>query len=138
MAKEATFESFVAQQREALAQRREQAQQRLAEVQAEINGIDRELQAITAYELAKEGKLDLSPKGQRRPPSGPRKPRETGARQEILDLIKASENGLTPAEIKEKRGVKGDKSGEQSISNALSNLLKQNRVTRHDGRYRAA
>jgi hypothetical protein len=32
-------------------------------------------------------------------------------------------------------GVKGDKSGEQSVSNALSALTKQNQLGKKDGKY---
>jgi hypothetical protein len=32
-------------------------------------------------------------------------------------------------------GVKGDKSGEQSVSNALTELMKQNQLGRKNGKY---
>jgi hypothetical protein len=35
-------------------------------------------------------------------------------------------------------GLKGDKAGEMSISNALTAVTKANQVTRRDGRYFAA
>jgi hypothetical protein len=39
---------------------------------------------------------------------------------------------------RERMGLKGDKSGEMSVSNALTALTKANQVARRDGRYVAA
>jgi hypothetical protein len=44
-------------------------------------------------------------------------------------------NGLSRGEILNLIGVKGDKSGEQSVSNALSALTKQNQLGRKDKKY---
>jgi len=35
-------------------------------------------------------------------------------------------------------GLKGDKSGEMSISNALTALIKANQISRRDGKYTSA
>jgi hypothetical protein len=48
---------------------------------------------------------------------------------------KHSSNGLSRSEILESLGLKGDKSGEQSVSNALTALKKAGRVTSNEGRY---
>jgi hypothetical protein len=47
-------------------------------------------------------------------------------------------DGLTRGEILEKMGLKGDKSGEMSISNALTALTKANQIFRRDGKYTSA
>ena len=47
-------------------------------------------------------------------------------------------NGLSRGEIIQKMGLKGDKSGEMSISNALTALTKGNQVRREGGKYRRA
>jgi hypothetical protein len=44
-------------------------------------------------------------------------------------------NGLSRGEILERMGLKGDKSGEMSVSNALTALTKRNEVRREGGRY---
>jgi hypothetical protein len=46
--------------------------------------------------------------------------------------------GLSRGEILEKMGLKGDKSGEMSVSNALTALTKRNEVRRAGGKYHAA
>jgi hypothetical protein len=45
---------------------------------------------------------------------------------------------LSRGEILEQMGLKGDKSGEMSVSNALTALTKSNQVLRDGGKYRAA
>jgi hypothetical protein len=47
-------------------------------------------------------------------------------------------HGLTRGEILEKMGLKGNKAGEMSVSNALNCLTKANQVTRRDRKYVAA
>ena len=51
-----------------------------------------------------------------------------------MQVIKDNPSGLTC----ERMGLKGDKSGEMSVSNALTALTKANQITRRDGRYVAA
>ena len=55
-----------------------------------------------------------------------------------MQVIKDNPSGLNRGEILERMGLKGDKSGEMSVSNALTALTKANQVTRRDGRYVAA
>ena len=55
-----------------------------------------------------------------------------------MQTIKDSPSGLARGEILERMGLKGDKSGEMSVSNALTALTKANQVTRRDGLYVAA
>jgi len=43
-------------------------------------------------------------------------------------------HGLTRGEILEKMGLKGNKSGEMSVSNALTALTKSNQVQRNEER----
>ena len=132
---EDTFEAFIARERERLNGRLAEIasqQQALAE---EHDGVERELAAISAYEAVKEGRVDQLPerKGRaRRASSAPRAPRGQ-KRGEILDLIKQHADGLTRGEIIEMMDVKGDRSGEQSISNALSALKKANHIEARDG-----
>ena len=47
-------------------------------------------------------------------------------------------HGLTRGEILEKMGLKGNKSGEMSVSNALTALTKNNQVRRDGRKYLAA
>jgi hypothetical protein len=44
-------------------------------------------------------------------------------------------HGLSRGEILDKLGLKGNKQGEMSVSNALTALTKTNQVVRKDGKY---
>ena len=50
-------------------------------------------------------------------------------------LFREAEPPLSRGEILERMGLKGDKSGEMSVSNALTALAKGNQVRREGGRY---
>jgi hypothetical protein len=52
-----------------------------------------------------------------------------------LQTIRENPNGLKRGEILERMGLKGDKAGEMSVSNALTALTESNRVSRHEGKY---
>jgi len=92
------------------------------------------MRAIDAYEAAKRGKA--APARQTRTARAPQA-RRGSKRDELLKVITEG-GGLTRGEILEKMGLKGDRSGEMSVSNALTALTKANQVTRQDGKYLAA
>lgn len=126
-----TFEKFVEKERARLAKER---QALLAEQKAtadKLASVDKELLAITAYEDAKKGKPKRA--------TGPRGPRQgTSKRAELLQLIKDSPSGMSRGDILERLGLKGNKSGEQSVSNGLTALKKAGTITSKDGKYHAA
>lgn len=64
--------------------------------------------------------------------------RRTGIRDDVLEHVTKAKDGITRADLLEQMGAKGDKSSEQSISNALAALKKQGTVTLNDGVYRSA
>ena len=92
--------------------------------------------AIDAYEAAKTGKAPAA--RQTRGARGRPQARRGSKREALMQVIKDNPSGLTRGEILERMGLKGDKSGEMSVSNALTALTKANQVTRRDGRYAAA
>ena len=123
-----TFEEFVARERERLGEKKKEIQTRQKSLMDELTAVDREMEAIQAYEAAKEGKVV------RIASSGTRAPR--GAqRTRVLDAVKSNPEGMGRADILEVLGVKGDKSGEQSVSNALSALKKARNIDSKDGKY---
>ena len=100
---------------------------------AEIN---RELSAIDAYEAAKSGKAlptRRAQTGTRRTSRG----RAGSKREQLLQIIKES-HSLTRGEILERMGLRGNKSGEMSVSNALTALTKGNQVRRDGRKYLSA
>jgi hypothetical protein len=64
--------------------------------------------------------------------------RRTGIRQDVLRVVTEHGEGISRSDILELMGAKGDKKGEQSISNALSNLKSDEKVTLEDGLYKVA
>ena len=126
------FSEFIARERERLRAEREQVFNQQEELQRRLDGINREFAAIEAYATAKTGKAA------RQAPAG-RQPRaRRGSRREaLLELIRQGD-GLSRGEILERMGLKGDKSDEMSVSNALTALTKSNQVRREGGRYHAA
>src|SRR3954452_13140897 len=126
------FAEYIAREREQLRAEREQIFNQQEELQRKLDAINREFAAIEAYNTAKTGK------NARQAPAG-RQPRaRRGSRREaLLDLIRQSD-GILRGELIERMGLKGDKSGEMSVSNALTALTKSNQLRREDGKYRAA
>jgi len=119
----ADFAAVIAKERERLGTMRQDALARRSTIDSEIADIDKELRAITAYESAK---------------SGSRKGKSTrhGSRQDgVLQLLKDAPDGMSRSDILDRLGLKGNKSGEQSISNALSTMKKAGKIGAKDGRY---
>src|SRR5215212_5754389 len=98
-----TFETMIQRERERLTKLREDAQARLEKINEEIADIDREFEAIKAYETVKTGKTQKSKEpeesGRQRAPRGSRQ-------QELKDLIGQNPDGLSRREILEQLGLK--------------------------------
>jgi hypothetical protein len=63
--------------------------------------------------------------------------RRGSKREELMQVIRDG-HGLTRGEILERMGLKGNKAGEMSVSNALTALTKSNQVRRDGRKYLAA
>ncbi len=118
---------FFAQQREMFEKQRDDARAQLEEAQAELRALD-------AYAQAKKGKPAPAPGGEKKS----RKPRQTGKRVEVFKLVEQYPDGVTAGELKDKLSIRGDKSEEQALSNALSALKKAGQLTLNNGKYAAA
>src|SRR3954451_8755230 len=134
-----TFETMIQNERERLIKAREDAQAQLEKIQKEIADIDREFEAIEAYERVKADKpqkgVAASKGGATSKKPGRQRARRGERQQEVLDLIGQHPDGLTRSEILAEFGVKGDKKAEASISNALNNLKKDGRLGSEGKRY---
>jgi len=119
-----SLHELMEQERKRLNDRRSELQKQLKELQGEIEKVDNEIAAIDTYKAAKEGKT----------PQTQKRTRRSGVRDTILSTIKQSQEGYTRAELIEQMEAH-DKSAQQSISNALSSLKKQGKVTQQNGRY---
>jgi hypothetical protein len=130
------FATFIQRERDRLNAEREAVFTQQQELENKLAEINREMQAIDAYESAKSGKAQRQ---QPRASGGTRRTARRGSKREgILQAIKEAASGLSRGELLEKLGLKGDKSGEMSVSNALTALTKGNQVTRREGKYHAA
>ena len=114
------FPEFISRERDRLRAEREQVFNQQKELQRRLDAVNREFVAIGAYETAKTGKAT------RQAPAG-RQSRRGSRREALLEIIRQSD-GLSRGEILERMGLKGDKSGEMSVSNALTALTKSNQV----------
>ena len=63
--------------------------------------------------------------------------RRTGVRDDVLAVVKAHASGIARADVLESMSARGDKKAEQSVSNALANLKKAEKITLADGVYKA-
>jgi hypothetical protein len=126
------FSEFISRERDRLRAEREQVFTQQKELQRKLDAVNREFAAIEVYETAKTGKAARQAPAGRQP-----RARRGGRREALLEIIRQSD-GLSRGEILERMGLKGDKSGEMSVSNALTALTKNNQVRRDGGKYRAA
>src|SRR3954462_13771452 len=112
------FPDYIARERDRLRAEREQIFSQQEELQRKLDAVNRAYAAIEAYETAKTGK------GAWQAPAGRQSRGRRGSRREaLLELIRQSD-GLSRGEILEQMGLKGDKSGEMSVSNALTALTR--------------
>jgi hypothetical protein len=133
---EGSFADFITRDRERLHAEREQIFNQQHQLEGKLADINRELAAIDAYEAAKTGK---APAAARQPRGARARPTRRGSKRDaLMQVIKENPSGLTRGEILNRMGLKGDKTGEMSVSNALTALTKANQVIRRDGRYAAA
>lgn len=124
------FATFIANQRAELQKKRTAITDEIAKLNASLADIDREMVAIQAYEDAKTGKVKTVATS-----AAPRtRGRRGDVRTNVIEAIKDS-NGLTRSELLIKLDAKGDKSAENSISNALSALKKAGTLAANDGVY---
>lgn len=138
MAKQADgIGSLIDKERERLTKAREDAQSRKAEIDTELSEIDKELAALDAYQAVKDGKAPATTTT-RKPRAQSTGTRRGGIREKVLDLIKTTTDGLNRADILDKLGMKGEKSAEQSVSNALSALKRTSKVGQKNGKYVSA
>ena len=116
----------------------------LQRLEKRLAELERELEAIDAYETTK-GKAEPTPTRKARSRRAPVKnakrkqpqaasPRG-GKREALLQVLRENPDGLRRGEILTRLGVKGNKSGETSVSNALTALTKTNQLARLDGKY---
>jgi hypothetical protein len=124
----AETEAFITRQREQLLQQRQELLNQQQALQQQLDELDEMLRKFDVFE-GKAARTRQQTRGRRASGS-----RRGSRRDELLKVTKAG-HGLTRGEILEKMGLKGDKSGEMSVANALSALTKSKQVARKDRKY---
>jgi hypothetical protein len=124
------FATLVDKERERLRKALEDLRAKQDELQAQRATIETELDALETYEAARSGKIRRSKVASRAPRSS--------RQQSVLELIAKFKKGMGRGDIIQAMGLKGNKAGEQSVSNALTVLKKAKKVTAKEGNYFAA
>lgn len=132
-----TMQDFITREKERLATARAGLMETRNKLDLEIAELDRENLAIAAYERAKTGRALVTFQSNTGAGNNQRRARRGSRREELVDLIRT--NGpISRGEILDKMGLKGNKSGEMSVSNALTALTKNSSVVRQSGKYKTA
>jgi hypothetical protein len=121
-----SFSDFIDRERQRIDAAREQVQATIRDLQGKLDALDREYGAIDAYLAAREGK----PAGKRQS-----RGRRGSKREALIQLLRQHPTGLSRGEILTRMDLKGDRSGEMSVSNALTALTKGNHADRREGKY---
>src|SRR5450432_4140195 len=130
------LDAAMTRQRERLTKTRNDVQGKIAKLQGQLAEIDRQFAAVLAYEQTLAGKLPVPALSKRRKSA---KPPGRGQKQaEVLRVIERQPSGVTRGEVIDALGIKGSKSGAQSVSNALTALKKIGKIASTDGKWQAA
>src|SRR5258708_21869233 len=130
------LDAAITRQRERLTKTRNDVQGKIAELQVQLAEIDRQFAAVLAYEQTMASKLPVPVLSKRQRSA---KPAGRGKKQaEVLHVIEQQPNGMTRGEVIDAIGVKGSKSGAQSVSNALTALKKAGKGASADGKWQRA
>ena len=130
----AETEAFIARQREALLNQRQELLNQQQALQEQLDKVDETLTKFDVFEGKYAKRRGTRKAIARRASSGGRR---GSRREELLHVIRYG-HGLTRGEILERMGLKGDKAGEMSVSNALTALTKSSQVRRDGRKYLSA
>src|SRR3954454_9605762 len=128
----ADFMSFIGKERKRLDKAKSGVLSRMKALEQEIADIESELEAIAAYDTAKRGKATRGRPSKTAQSSGRVRGKRRSRQGDLLDLLSKNKDGLSRGEILQRLGLKGDKSAEQSISNALSVMKKKKLIAAKD------
>ena len=121
--------AFIQKQRELLLKEREGIYNEQHALQARLDAVNDVLAKFDTFE-GRPARQTMNPR--------PARTREGSKREGILTVLTDNPHGMTRGEILEKLGLKGNKSGEMSVSNALTALTKSETILRKDGKYIAS
>lgn len=127
------FSDYISTERERLTERKHALLDTQRQIAHDLDAISAEFEAIEAYERVKTGKTSKAAKSNGAVRAT--RTRRGSKREEILNTVAMTEGGMSRADILHALDVKGDKSGEMSVSNALTALTKAAQLYRENGKY---
>jgi hypothetical protein len=125
--------TVAAAERERLGKERSGIETKMGELRAQLAEVDHKLGAIDAYETALNGKAPTKMMSRQR--QGGKRAGRGEKQAQVLTLVEAAAEGVVRGDLIAKLGVKGSKSGEQSVSNALNALKKAGKIDSTDGKW---
>ena len=139
------FADLMERERQRLNRERDEILNQQKDLENQLTEINRELAAVDAYEAAKTGQAAAPTRQLQDPRKGEavrQLSAETGARSRtgsrrdaLVQAIRENPKGLSRGEIFQRMGLKGNKSAEKSVSNALTALTKNYLLSRREGKY---
>ena len=132
-----TFADVMESERNRIHEEREALMRQQSDIEQRIRQLNRDMQAVDAYAAAKAGKLPTASRVAKVRSNGaaPRT-QHRGQPQAVVDFVAQNPQGMSRGELLVEMGLKGDKSGEMSVSNALTALIKANTLVRNqEGKY---
>lgn len=133
MSDDMNFADYVTQERARLTEARNSLTDQRFQIDQALANIDREFAAVAAYETAKAGKASRQSANTAAVPKA-RRVRRSDRREAILREV--AKFPVSRGDLLTSLGVKGDKAGENAISNALTSLVKRGQLVRDNGTYR--
>lgn len=121
--------------REQVTKQREEILARRAKIDEELANVDATLNRIAAY-FDPPATREPAPARKPRAATGTRKPRTAGVRDNVLAEIAKHQEGISRKDLLTAMGAT-DKAAEQSISNAVSALKKDGKISGESGHYKA-
>ena len=125
------FAEYMDQERARIHGERDALLAQKSDIEEALAQLHRDMQAIDAYAAAKAGKVPAAKRVRSTSVNGAR---PGSRRSAILHTLSEHPTGLGRGDLLQVLGVKGDKSGEMAVSNALTALIKSNALARNDER----
>lgn len=133
--KEDDPDAFMQRAKEQLAKQREEILAKREAIDTELAEIDAKINRVEAYFNPVRPTAPKAPKP--RATTGTRRPRTSGVRESVFAEIAKHGEGISRKDLLSVMGATDDKAKEQSVSNAVSALKKDGKITGEQGHYKA-
>jgi hypothetical protein len=135
MANPSSIVLTMAKERTRLQKAVQTATKRRDDIVKEIAELEQELKAVNAYYAAKGDATRRSVAARSARPARKTSGRRSGIREQVLDKVKEAVDGISRGDLLNVLSLKGNKSGEMAVSNALAALKRGGKLLAKDGKY---